>query len=296
LKRSNRLVLLVGVFLAVVAFVGIAVILSGGNSNGSPTASVVTTLPTVIAAQDIPLGVRIRPEMLTTAPKKVGSERNAGAFADPSRIIGLVVRRAISTGAQLDVSDFNDTGFVTQLEVPAGKLAYQQTSLAAALALPYRTAFGTPFPARPTIVFITFVVIFVTLVGQGLSLIPLLRWLHLGDRGDDGERREIEIRVKALEGGLRKISELEHEYTGETEREVLRRLRLEYEDRIDHLRRHMSRRAVETPEAVLDHKAQLEVLHAERRTINRLRDRGQIPEDLFRKVQYDMDLAEARMF
>ena len=123
MKRSNRLVLLVGVFLAVVAFVGIAVILGNGNSSGSPSASVVTTLPTVIAAQDIPLGVRIRPEMLTTAQKKVGSERNAGAFADPSQIIGHVVRRAISTGAQLDISDFSDTGLISNLEVPAGKLA-----------------------------------------------------------------------------------------------------------------------------------------------------------------------------
>jgi pilus assembly protein CpaB len=124
LKRSNRLVLLVGVFLAVVAFVGIAVILGNGGTGGTgPQASVVTTLPTVIAAQDIPLGVKIKPEMLTTAPKKVGSERNAGAFADPSQVIGHVVRRAIYTGAQLDISDFSDTGLISNLEVPAGKLA-----------------------------------------------------------------------------------------------------------------------------------------------------------------------------
>ncbi|HLQ49619.1 MAG TPA: hypothetical protein VK233_11640, partial [Candidatus Dormibacteraeota bacterium] len=83
MKRSNRLVLLVGVFLAVVAFVGIAVILGNGGTGGQgPAASVVTQLPTVIAAQDIPLGVKIKPEMLTTANKKVGIERNPGAFAD----------------------------------------------------------------------------------------------------------------------------------------------------------------------------------------------------------------------
>jgi pilus assembly protein CpaB len=124
LKRSNRLVLLVGVFLAVVAFVGIAVILgNGGTGNNGPQASAVTELPTVIAAQDIPLGVKIKAEMLTTAPKKVGSERNAGAFGDPSQIIGHVVRRAVRTGAQLDVSDFSDTGLISNLEVPVGKLA-----------------------------------------------------------------------------------------------------------------------------------------------------------------------------
>jgi pilus assembly protein CpaB len=126
LKRSNRLVLLVGVFLAVVAFVGIAVILGGNGGPGGPgnaPASVVTELPTVIAAQDIPLGVKIKPEMLTTVNKKVGIERNAGAFADTSQVIGRVVRRAITSGAQVDVADFSDTGILTNIEVPVGKLA-----------------------------------------------------------------------------------------------------------------------------------------------------------------------------
>ncbi len=124
MKRSNRLVLLVGVFLAVVAFVGIAVILGNGGTGGQgPAASVVTQLPTVIAAQDIPLGVKIKPEMLTTANKKVGIERNPGAFADPSQIIGQVVRRPITTGAQVDAADFVDPGAATHIEVPAGKLA-----------------------------------------------------------------------------------------------------------------------------------------------------------------------------
>ncbi len=53
---------------------------------------------------------------------------------------------------------------------------------------------------REAIVFVTFVVIFVTLVGQGLSLIPLLRWLKLAEDGD-GEQREIDVRVAALKPG-----------------------------------------------------------------------------------------------
>src|SRR5205085_1682057 len=52
-------------------------------------------------------------------------------------------------------------------------------SLVIALALPLTTAAGTRFPARPQIVFITFAVIFVTLVGQGPTLVPLARWLGL---------------------------------------------------------------------------------------------------------------------
>jgi pilus assembly protein CpaB len=124
LKRSNRLVLLVGVFLAVVAFVGIAVILGNGNApSGGVTPSIAASLPTVIAAKDIPLGVKVTADMVTTAPKKIDTERNAGAFADTSQVIGKVARRPITTGGQVVATDFADFGSVTTIEVPKGKLA-----------------------------------------------------------------------------------------------------------------------------------------------------------------------------
>lgn len=50
-------------------------------------------------------------------------------------------------------------------------------SLAAALAIPVQTNEGTPFPGRDLILFLTFWVIFATLVGQGLTLPVLIRWL-----------------------------------------------------------------------------------------------------------------------
>ena len=50
-------------------------------------------------------------------------------------------------------------------------------SLAAALALPLQTDAGEPFPERDLIIFLAFAVIFVTLVGQGLTLGPLIRSL-----------------------------------------------------------------------------------------------------------------------
>jgi pilus assembly protein CpaB len=122
LKRSNRLVLLVGVFLAVVAFVGIAVILSGGGG-GKATPSAPTTLPTVIAVQDIPLGVAVKPEMLKTEERRIDTDRKAGAFANAELVIGQTTRHKITAGAQLDTSDFIDTGSTANIEVPKGKLA-----------------------------------------------------------------------------------------------------------------------------------------------------------------------------
>jgi CPA1 family monovalent cation:H+ antiporter len=168
-------------------------------------------------------------------------------------------------------------------------------SLAAALALPL-TAANAPFPGRDAIVFITFVVIFVTLVGQGLSLIPLIRWLRIG-RDADGEEREIEVRVAALEAGLREIDACGAKARSAEEREVLERLRDEYVHRIEHLRSHATGKSGdESPASRFDHEAQTVVVQAERRAIVDLRDRGEIPDDIFRKVQYDLDLAETRLF
>jgi monovalent cation/hydrogen antiporter len=169
-------------------------------------------------------------------------------------------------------------------------------SLAAALALPLTAANGAPFPGRDAIAFVTFVVIFVTLVGQGLTLIPLVSALRLG-REDDGERREVEVRVAALEAGLREIEALAARAAGPEEREVSDRLRDEYVHRIEHLRSHGARGgAQETAAGRFDHDAQAAALQAERAAIMRLRDEGEIPDEIFRRVQYDLDLADARLF
>ena len=123
MKRSNRLVLLIGVFLAVVAFVGIAVILGGNSSGPGPAASAPVQLNTVIAVQDIPLGTVVKAEMLKTEPRNVTTDRKAGAFANPELVIGQVTRRPITAGAQLEAADFVDTHVLTEISVPATKLA-----------------------------------------------------------------------------------------------------------------------------------------------------------------------------
>jgi Flp pilus assembly protein CpaB len=120
LKRSNRLVLLVGVFLAVVAFVGIALLLNGQGTNPQPTA-VPTVLPTVVAVKDIPLGTTVTADMVVVQDLKVDTERKATAFTSDKLVIGQVARRKIITGAQLEAADFDTstTGCGT-IDVPAG--------------------------------------------------------------------------------------------------------------------------------------------------------------------------------
>src|ERR1700731_2093447 len=66
-------------------------------------------------------------------------------------------------------------------------------SLAAALAIPFATASGQPFPGRDLILFLTFCIILVTLVGQGLLLPSVVRALglaHAGRRERRGDRAE----------------------------------------------------------------------------------------------------------
>ena len=82
MKRSNRLVLLIGVFLAIVAFVGIVIVLGGQTSDKNPAASAALPIKTVVAAQDIPLGARLTAGMLTTK-EFPPSQRRQGAFGDP---------------------------------------------------------------------------------------------------------------------------------------------------------------------------------------------------------------------
>jgi Flp pilus assembly protein CpaB len=117
LKRSNRLVLLVGVFLAIVAFVGILLIV--GNPNKPTTTEVPTTGPVVVATADIPLSARITADQVTIKTVPL-SAISAGAFADVSQVIGQIVRQPVATGAQITVATLNggQSGQITNIDCP----------------------------------------------------------------------------------------------------------------------------------------------------------------------------------
>jgi CPA1 family monovalent cation:H+ antiporter len=167
-------------------------------------------------------------------------------------------------------------------------------SLAAALAVPITDAGGRPFPGRAEIIFTTFVVIFATLVLQGITLPLVIRVLKVDD-DDQLERREIEIRIKALKAGMLRLRELEPEFDSTTEWEVEGRILAEYEHRITHLRGHADGTAEDTPETLADHRLQEEALAAERREIASLRSLGEIPGEIYRNIERDLDLAEQRL-
>ena len=112
MKRSNRLILLVGVVLAVVAFIAIVFLFSGGsggtgtNNNAPPT-----ELDTVKAAVDIPLGTAVRADQLTVQQVLI-ENREPDAYGDPSQVIGQIARTDIKTGAQVTKAMFASNGLL----------------------------------------------------------------------------------------------------------------------------------------------------------------------------------------
>jgi Na+/H+ antiporter len=161
-------------------------------------------------------------------------------------------------------------------------------SLAAALALP------TNFPARDLIVFLTFAVILVTLVGQGLTLPWLIRVLHVKDDGG-AEREDAKARIKASEAALRRLDELEAE--GWVRDDTAERTRAQYRFRTNRFR---ARYTGVDDEGVEDRSQQYqrlrrELLEAERQAVLRLRNEGTITEDVMQRVQRDIDLEDLRL-
>ena len=168
-------------------------------------------------------------------------------------------------------------------------------SLAAALAIPYTDAAGHPLSGRAEIIFITFCVIFATLVLQGLSLAPLIRWLGLSETSSR-QAQETSLRIAALESAVQYLHSLEPTFESTHEWEIEGRILGEYAARIDHLKGHLAENnGAPIAENAIDHRLQKEALEAERRKINDLRRDGKIPDDLYRQILYDLDLADLRL-
>jgi len=167
-------------------------------------------------------------------------------------------------------------------------------SLAAAFALPLALPTGRPFPGRDYILFIAFSVILVTLVLQGLTLPTLIRKLGVPrDAETDDEERL--ARLEANKEALKWIAETRAK--SDSSPEAIDRLRAEYDERIEQLEHCADnpdecRGEIATPRY---QRLQHQALRIERKTIIRLRNERVINDDALRRIQRDLDLAEARL-
>jgi len=168
-------------------------------------------------------------------------------------------------------------------------------SLAAALALPVTIAPGVPFPERDLILFVTFVVILVTLVGEGLAMPWLIRRFKLEAHEDTRELAT--VRVRLAEHVRDHLRTLEADFTSTAEWEVAGRLQADYEQRITHFAAHAD--GVEPADDALQHEIERrlrrEAYAAERRALADLRRAGAISDGVYRTMEWDIDLAESQL-
>jgi Na+/H+ antiporter len=172
-------------------------------------------------------------------------------------------------------------------------------SLAAAFGVPITTLSGAPFPGRPQLVFLTFVVVIGTLLLHGLTLPWLIR--RLGVQGDEARTDAIAAAAaqdKAARAAAERLDELlaDEEVTDVHERaaDVLRswntRRRNAAWERLGRDEEEIG----ESPVSAF-RRLRLEMLAAERATFIAERDSGQIDDEVLRNVLRGLDFEEATL-
>jgi Na+/H+ antiporter len=165
-------------------------------------------------------------------------------------------------------------------------------SLAAALAIPISLPVSA-LPARDAIIIITFTVILVTLVGQGLTLPLVIRAVRLG--GDaDGGHEESHARRELIEEALRRIDDLEKKWPDH--KPLIDQLRTSYQHRAEHEEQLHEAPGNEAEQELVEHRQiRSDVIDAQRDALAAMRDRGAIDDDVLRSIERDLDLEEIRM-
>jgi Na+/H+ antiporter len=171
-------------------------------------------------------------------------------------------------------------------------------SLAAALSLPIMTAANVNFPHRNLIIYITFVVIMVTLVFQGLTLPYLIKALRLYEIDPlvPDEQQEAAIKQRLLALSLKR---LHGKYGEEMERiELVKELKAELEDHV----RHTSRRLeslecadIETQEMQVYNNILRDLYRLQREELHQIRTEKQFSDEVIRKHEMQLDLSETKL-
>ncbi|HEY3938376.1 MAG TPA: cation:proton antiporter, partial [Bryobacteraceae bacterium] len=166
-------------------------------------------------------------------------------------------------------------------------------ALAAALSLPIRLNNGAPFPQRNQIIFLTFCVIFATLVLQGLSLPMLIRRLGLAG-ASAGEQEESSARRQMVEAALQSLKQI-REQNANGESSALSQLEEYYRRRLALL----EGESADEPNEVARNAQRVRFVAQELRDVERavamnLRNENKIHDEALRTLERELDLADAR--
>lgn len=164
-------------------------------------------------------------------------------------------------------------------------------SLAAALAIPLTLSSGEAFPFRNEILFITFVVILITLVFQGLTLPLLIRKLNIAVQ-DNSDEQELEVHSYITDAIL---TYLDENYRHEIHKdETFKMLKQRY-THFRGLQEKQLRKRIPSPVIPKYFEALLELIDVRRKALTELREQNKYPEDLIKNVEKGIDHEEARL-
>lgn len=158
-------------------------------------------------------------------------------------------------------------------------------SIAAALALPATLPSGEPFPQHDLVILVTFGIVFVTLVGQGLTLPALIRALHL--KSDPSADSEAELAHEAMRrAAVQAVNKLVAEHGLPAHEAVA-------------VKRFFNSRSLQRSGGAIspDNEARLWLgaAAAQREALIKLWQNGEIGDDVLSRLERQIDLAEARL-
>ena len=168
-------------------------------------------------------------------------------------------------------------------------------ALAAAISLPQTLADGSPFPHRDLIVFLTFAVILVTLVVQGLTLPSLIRALGLAAAFGPNCEEQVARRLM-LEAALAHLKNRDRSNDAAESAGLYDDMEKHYAHRLANLNNQNGDSddpASELYEQYLG--LSQELLDTERKTAVKLRDEGRINDEVLRLLEHELDLSESRL-
>lgn len=171
-------------------------------------------------------------------------------------------------------------------------------SLASALSVPLLLNDGSAFPHRNIIIFVTFIVILITLVFQGLTLPLIIKWVNIKDMEDFPPEAEQEaaINLRLMHVSLK---ELNHRYASEiTDNQLLGFLKTKLESDItivDQRLASMECDATQQKEVDAYNRILLHLYDVQRKELVKIRKEQAFSEEEIRKHESQLDLDEARI-
>jgi CPA1 family monovalent cation:H+ antiporter len=171
-------------------------------------------------------------------------------------------------------------------------------SLASALAVPLVLDNGEEFPHRNLILFITFVVILVTLVFQGLTLPVILRIMKVSEV-DDVRSPEEQIEEIRLQLARQSMSYLHKKYSKQEEdNDGVKRIKEQIERNIALAEQVMADEISKEKlgsDRGLYKKVMLELIDVRRRGLHAIGEEKKYDDEVIRDIEYNLDLEEARL-